>query len=152
MLSVEQRPTGLPIRLDGYSRCSPRERGVATLRRVGIVYRIDQAVDCMIVVWNRDITADDQVPHLLRLAADPDWPLGRHLTDRTTVGEVTLPDPLLIDALVEGSSMRDEIARVILVRPGFLAEQWIQDSGSETGVPEVPTSRPRVSALSWIQP
>ncbi len=93
----------------------------------------------MIVVWNRDITADDQVPHLLRLAADPDWPLGRHLTDRTTVGEVTLPDPLLIDALVEGSSMRDEIARVILVRPGFLAEQWIQDSGSETGVPEVCT-------------
>jgi len=108
---------------------------------VGIVYRIDQALDCTIVVWDGDITADDHVQHLLRLAADPNWPPGRHLTDLTTVGEVTLPDPQLVDALVEGSPMRDEIAKVIVVRPGFLGERWIQDSGaSETGVPEVCTN------------
>jgi len=113
----------------------------ATLRGVGIVYRIDQQLDCTIVVWDGDITADDHVQHLLRLAADPDWPPARHLTDLTTVGEVALPDPLLMDALVEGSPMRDEIAKVIIVRPGFLGEHWIQDSGaSATGVPEVCTN------------
>jgi hypothetical protein len=108
---------------------------------VGIVYRIDQALDCTIVVWDGDITADDHMQHLLRLAADPDWPPSRHLTDLTTVGEVTLPDPRLMDALVEGSPMRDEIAKVILVRPGYLDEDWIQDSGaSVNGVPEVCTN------------
>jgi hypothetical protein len=113
----------------------------ATLRGVGIVYRIDQQLDCTIVVWDGDITADDHVQHLLRLAADPDWPPARHLTDLTTVGEVALPDPLLMDALVEGSPMRDEIAKVIIVRPGFLGEHWIQDSGaSATGVPQVCTN------------
>jgi hypothetical protein len=108
---------------------------------VGIVYRIDQGLDCTIVVWDGDITADDHIQHLLRLAADPDWPPARHLTDLTTVGEVTLPDPLLMDALVEGSPMRDEIVKVIIVRPGFLGEHWMQDSGaSVTGVPEVCTN------------
>jgi hypothetical protein len=110
-------------------------------RGVGIVYRIDQGLDCTIVVWDGDITADDHIQHLLRLAADPDWPPARHLTDLTTVGEVTLPDPLLMDALVEGSPMRDEIVKVIIVRPGFLGEHWMQDSGaSVTGVPEVCTN------------
>lgn len=108
---------------------------------MGIVYRIDQGLDCTIVVWDGDITADDHIQHLLRLAADPDWPPARHLTDLTTVGEVTLPDPLLMDALVEGSPMRDEIVKVIIVRPGFLGEHWMQDSGaSVTGVPEVCTN------------
>ena len=108
---------------------------------MGIVYRIDQGLDCTIVVWDGDVTADDHIQHLLRLAADPDWPPARHLTDLTTVGEVTLPDPLLMDALVEGSPMRDEIVKVIIVRPGFLGEHWMQDSGaSVTGVPEVCTN------------
>jgi hypothetical protein len=109
------------------------------MRRVGIVYRIDRELDCTVVVWDGDVTADDHVQHLLRLAADPDWPPARHLTDLTTVGEVTLPDPRLMDALVEGSPMR-EIAKVILVRPGFLGDDWIQDSGASViGVPEVCT-------------
>jgi hypothetical protein len=108
---------------------------------MGIVYRIDQALDCTIVVWDGDITADDHVQHLVRLAADPDWPPGRHLTDFTTVGEVMLPDPRLMEALVEGSPMRDEIVKVIIVRPGFLGEHWIEDSGaSVVGVPEVCTN------------
>lgn len=121
---------------------------------MGIVYRIDQALDCTIVVWDGDITADDHVHHLLRLAADPDWPPARHLTDLTTVGEVMLPDPLLMDALVEGTPIRDEIAKVIIVRPGFLCEHWIQDSGaSVTGLPEVCTNVAAACAsLAWIQP
>jgi hypothetical protein len=86
--------------------------------RMGIVYRIDPALDCTIVVRDGVITADDHVQHLLRLAADPDWPPARHLTDLTTVGEVTAPDPKLMDALVEGSPMRDDIAKVIIMRPG----------------------------------
>jgi hypothetical protein len=123
------------------------------MRRVGIVYGIDRELDCTIVVWDGDITGDDHVRHLLRLAADPDWPPARHLTDLTTVGEVTLPDPLLVDALVEGSPMRDEIAKVILVRPGFLGEHWLQDSGaSVTGVPEVCTDVAAACAYLGVDP
>ncbi len=46
-----------------------------------------------------------------------------------------------MDALVEGSPMRDKIAKVIPVRPGFLGEHWMQDSGASVGgVPEVCTN------------
>jgi hypothetical protein len=120
---------------------------------MGIVYRIDPALDCTVVVWDGDVTADDHVQHLLRLAADPDWPPARHLTDLTTVGEVTVPDPKLMDALVEGSPMRDEIAKVIIVRPGFLRENWTQDSGaSEVGVPEVCTNVAAACSYLGVDP
>ena len=126
--------------MDGCSRCWPARTGCDTERRGNRLPDRPGAGlhDCRV---DGDITADDHVQHLLRLAADPDWPPARHLTDLTTVGEVTLPDPLLMDALVEGSPIPRQITKVILVRPGFLGEHWIQDSGaSVAGVPEVCTN------------
>ena len=100
---------------------------------MGIAYRINTALGCTIVVWDGNITAEQQAEHIQLLAADPAWPPGRHLTDLTTVAHVTLPDPTLVDALIEGTDVREHVDKAIVVRPEFLRGTCIQESGAAHG-------------------
>jgi len=108
---------------------------------MGIAYRINKALGCTVVVWDGSITAEHQTEHVLRLAADPEWPPGRvHLTDLTTPTEVTLPDPTLVDVLIEGTDVRDHVDKAIVVRPGFLSGTCIQESRTSLGARSRPFS------------
>jgi len=108
---------------------------------MGIAYRIDHGLGCTVVVWDGSVTAEQQTQHVLRLAADSEWPPGRlHLTDLTTVTDVTLPDSSMVDVLIEGTSMREEVKKAIVVRPDFLGGSCIQDSGSSLGGSPTPFS------------
>ena len=108
---------------------------------MGIAYRIDQSLGCTVVVWDGSVTAEQQTRHLMRLAADSEWPPGRlHLTDLSSVTDVTLPDASLVDVLIEGTAMRDGIEKALVVRPEFLRESCIQDSGSSFGSRPTPFS------------
>ena len=100
---------------------------------MGIAYRIDTALGCTIEVWDGDISDFEQASHILRLAADTEWPPGpRHLTDLTTVAAVTLPDPTLVEALIEGTNVKDRVEKVIVVRPDFPLES-LDDIGAARG-------------------
>jgi hypothetical protein len=101
---------------------------------MGIAYRIAEALDCTVVVWDGNITKEEHAEHLVRLAADTQWPPGGfHLTDLTTVTNVTLPDPELVDVLIEGTQMREHVEKVIIVRPAFLRATCIEESGAALG-------------------
>jgi hypothetical protein len=96
---------------------------------MGISYRIDDILDCVVVVWDGRVTAEEQMEHVLRLAADRRWPPGGFmLTDLTTATDVTLPDGDLVEVLTEGMNAREQLKAVILVRPAFLEETWIDDA------------------------
>ena len=96
---------------------------------MGISYRIDDTLDCAVVVWDGRVTAEEQMEHVLRLAADGRWPpTGFLLTDLTTVTDVTLPDSDLVEVLTEGIDMREQHKAVILVRPAFLDGAWFDDA------------------------
>lgn len=96
---------------------------------MGIAYRIDKALDCAVVVWDGRVTAEEQREHVLRLAADRQWPPGGfQLTDLTTVTDVALPDGELVELLIEGTNIREQLEAVILVRPDFLEGAWIEDA------------------------
>jgi hypothetical protein len=41
---------------------------------MGILYRIDKEQGIAFTVWDGAITPDEQMAHLQRMAADPDWP------------------------------------------------------------------------------
>jgi hypothetical protein len=101
---------------------------------VGIVYRIDKTLDGVVAVWDGSITPQDHAEQVVRLAADTDWPPGRfHLTDATTVADFTLPDPGLVDVLLEGTGVREHVAKVVIVRPEFLRGSCIEESGASFG-------------------
>ena len=96
---------------------------------MGIGYRIDTTLDCAVVVWDGRVSAEEQVEHLLRLAADQQWPPGGfQLTDLTTVADVVLPDGDLVDALTEGMNVGERLETVIVVRADFLQGTWIDDA------------------------
>ena len=106
---------------------------------MGIAYRIDDTLDCAIVVWDGRVTADEQMEHVLRLAADRRWPPNSFiLTDLTTATDVTLPDGELVDVLTEGMNVREQLTAVILVRPTFLEGTWIDDAVKVRGVLPTP--------------
>ena len=108
---------------------------------MGIAYRIDKILDCAVVVWDGRVTEDEQMEHLLRLAADRDWPPGGfQLTDLTTAMDVTLPDGELVEVLTEGMDMREQLETVILVRPDFLEGTWLDDAVKVRGAIPKPFS------------
>jgi hypothetical protein len=105
---------------------------------VGISYRIDDTLDCAVVVWDGRVTEDELREHVLRLAADRRWPpRGFLLTDLTTATDVALPDGDLVDVLTEGMNIREQLPAVILVRPAFLEGTWIDDAVKVRGA--IPT-------------
>jgi hypothetical protein len=78
---------------------------------------------CTIAIWDGVITGEDARKHLVRLASDPDWPPGwRHLADLTTTRRVTVPDPELLELLIEGSNLGKDFRIAVLVRPDFLGD------------------------------
>jgi len=90
---------------------------------MSILYRADRVLGCTIAIWDGDITGEDARKHLVRLASDPNWPPGRrHLADLTTTTRVTLPDPELVELLLEGSNLGKEFRVAVLVRPDFLGD------------------------------
>ena len=89
---------------------------------MSIRYRAERALGCTIAVWDGDITGDDALQHVFRIAGDPDWPPGpRHLADLTTVGTVTIPDPELVEILFEGTNLTAEIRIAVILRPDFVS-------------------------------
>jgi len=90
---------------------------------MGIAYRADRLLGCTTSIWDGDIDAEDVQQHLITLAGDPDWPPGRlHLTDLTTVGDVTVPDPDLLALLYEGTNLSEELQVAVVVRSDFPPE------------------------------
>ncbi len=87
-----------------------------------IRYRADRALGCTIAVWNGDITGEDALQHVFRLAEDGNWPPGSlHLADLTTVATVSIPDPELVDLLFEGTTLAADIRIAVIVRPDFVS-------------------------------
>src|SRR5262245_13558392 len=85
-----------------------------------IVYRADKALGCTIAIWDGDLTGDEMREQLVRLASDPDWPLGpSHLIDATTIGTVILPDPELVDLLYEGTRLARKSRIAVLLSADF---------------------------------
>jgi hypothetical protein len=102
---------------------------------VGIAYRLDRALGFTLVVWHGDVTAQHAKDHLVQLAADREWPPGRLLlTDISTVGRVTLPDPQLLDLLLEGTDLREGLEKVVVVPPAFLAGNGIEKAAASLGM------------------
>ena len=69
-------------------------------------------------VWDADVGAEDVQQHLIALAGDHDWPAGPlHLSDLTTIGTVSVPDPELVALLYEGTNLSEELKVAVVVRP-----------------------------------
>jgi hypothetical protein len=82
---------------------------------VGIAYSIDPKCDGIVVVWDGAVSGDEQVEHMLRIAADPHWPPTRYsITDLRTVTAMTMPNEHVFDALVEGTEVRERFEPVIV--------------------------------------
>jgi hypothetical protein len=89
---------------------------------MGIGYRADRALGCTIAVWDGDISAADARNHLVRLARDPDWPPGScHLTDLRTIRAIVMPDPELVELLLEGSNLVKNMRIAVIVPAEFPA-------------------------------
>jgi hypothetical protein len=112
---------------------------------VGIAYRAEPAVGCTFDVWDGEVTADDVREHLVRLAGDRDWPAGHgHLTDLTTLAKAPVPDPEVLDALYEGTSLGNDLKVAVVVPAGFppdidlryttVTEELVPQSFSELGL------------------
>jgi hypothetical protein len=90
---------------------------------MGIAYRADRSLGCTVSVWDGNISANDIQQHLIHLAGNGEWPPGQlHLTDLTTVGDVTVPDPELVELLYEGTDLAEELKVTVLVRPDSVHE------------------------------
>ena len=103
---------------------------------MGIAHTVVPDLGLTIVVWHGDVTEDDSVNHLVHLAEDPHWPPGLlHLTDMRTVGNVTLPDPELLELLFDGSHWRDEdLEKVVIVAAELLRSTTIEDAAAAFGM------------------
>jgi hypothetical protein len=87
---------------------------------MGIGYRADKALGCTVAVWDGHITAADARDHLVQLAEDPDWPPGRcHLSDLTTIRDIVMPDPELVELLLEGSNLSKDLRIAVIVPAEF---------------------------------
>jgi hypothetical protein len=88
---------------------------------MGIAYRADRSLGCTTSVWDGDVSTEDVQQHLIRLAGDPEWPPGQlHLTDLTTIGDVSIPDPELLALLYEGTNLSEELKVAVVVRADFV--------------------------------
>jgi hypothetical protein len=88
---------------------------------MGIGYRIDPDLGLTVVVWDGRVTAEDCRCHLTALTEDTRWPPGpRQITDVTSLRDFGLPDPELVDILVEGLDVLGDLKLVVVVTPGDL--------------------------------
>jgi hypothetical protein len=88
-----------------------------------IGHRAVKALGCTIAVWDGKLTSEDMAQQLIRLASDPEWPPGAsHLVDATTLQEVIIPDPQLLELLYEGTQLVERIRVAVVVSPDFLDE------------------------------
>ena len=88
---------------------------------MGIAHRADRSLGCTVSVWDGDVGVEDVQQHLIALAGDRDWPPGLlHLTDLTTIGTVSVPDPELVALLYEGTNLSEELRVALVVRPEAL--------------------------------
>ena len=103
---------------------------------MGIAHKLVPELGLTVVVWHGDVTVEDSVNHLVRLAEEPHWPPGLlHLTDMRTVTSVTLPDPELLGLLFEGSHWRDEdLEKVVIVAAELLRGTTVKDSAAAFGM------------------
>lgn len=103
---------------------------------MGIAHKLVPELGLTVVVWHGDVTADDSVNHLVRLAEEQHWPPGLlHLTDMRTVKTVTLPDPELLELLFDGSHWRDEdLVKVVIVPAEMLRGTTVEDAAAGLGM------------------
>jgi hypothetical protein len=103
---------------------------------MGIAHTVVPDLGLTIVVWHGDVSEDDSINHLVHLAEDPHWPPGLlHLTDMRTVGNVTLPDPELLELLFDGSHWRDEdLEKVVIVAAELLRSTTVEDAAAALGM------------------
>ena len=88
---------------------------------MGIGHRINPDLGLTVEVWDGDITAEECRHHLTELAEDTRWPPGPlEIIDLTTLRDLTIPDPELVNVLVEGTNLLDEIKLVLVVQPDDL--------------------------------
>jgi hypothetical protein len=88
---------------------------------MGIGYWLNKELGLTVEVWDGDVTADDCRRHLIELAEDPLWPPGlREIIDVTTLGDLSLPDPELVNMLVEAKNLLDDIKLVLVLTPDDL--------------------------------
>ncbi len=98
---------------------------------MGIAERIDRDLGLTIVVWDGPVTPEETVDHLFRLAANRYWPAGdRSLTDLRTATRIALPDPELVDILLEETDLRRVRNKVVLVTPRQLAHAQIPEAAA----------------------
>ena len=82
---------------------------------MGILYRIDKEQGIAFTVWDGAITPDEQMAHLQRMAADPDWPAKNRmlLVDlRTTTAYKNFDDTTLKRVVAYLSERRANIANM----------------------------------------
>jgi hypothetical protein len=103
---------------------------------MAIAHRLIPELGLSIVVWHAEVTADDSVDHLVRLAEEPSWPPGvLHLIDMRTVTSMTMPDPELLELLFEGSPWRyEDLDKVVIVAAESLQQTMVQDAVANFGM------------------
>ena len=92
---------------------------------------------CTFEVWDGDIDEGEVRAHLLRLAEDPEWPPGAlNLVDLSTMGDVTVPDPELVELLREGTILETELKTALVVSPEIIGTNRPQydEAARATGV------------------
>ena len=88
---------------------------------MAITYRSDAALGLTASVWDGSVTGREARNHLLRLAADRDWPPGPlQLSDLTTLREVDISEEELVDLMHEGANLYNDIRIVLVLRPEML--------------------------------
>ena len=77
---------------------------------MGISHRAEPSIGCTFDVWDGEVSDDDLCHHLVRLAEDNAWPAGHaHLTDLSTLVSAPVPDPQVLDALYDGTSLGHDL-------------------------------------------
>jgi hypothetical protein len=103
---------------------------------MAIAHKVVRSHSCTFEVWDGDIDEEEVRAHILRLAADRDWPPGAlNLVDLSTVGNISIPDPELVALLREGTILETEL-KTALVVPELVdadAPQY-QEAAHATGV------------------
>lgn len=79
---------------------------------------IDEKLGLTVVVWDGDVSEQESLDHLVRLAEDTRWPPGRrHLADIRSLGRATMPPRELAEELIAGTDLHRTLERVVVARP-----------------------------------
>jgi len=108
---------------------------------VGIRHDIDETLGLTVVVWDGDISEQEAVDHLVRIAQDPRWPPGRrHLADIRTLGRAEMPPRELLEELIAGTDVRRAVERVVVARPTRIGSGNIPLTAASLGMTTTPFS------------